>query len=338
MKGRNNAFDLLCGVCILRMVMLHAVSMVGYRGEYWFGKLMAWSFFFLCFFFFKAGYFNKTVGGDSLSYCIDKARRLLLPYVMWGAIGSVIYFGFTRGWPDHFGALVRQFRWHHLWRQSHFYGNPPCWFLFSFFTTYILAHFVRKWGWLSRVFSVAWVGLPLLSYWLWREHNPLWMSLSNVPMGLFMFQLGHVWHRVEDRLPSRWLLLLSMALVALFIYGNRHWHGEYDMSLNLWVQRPWGCMVNTVAALCGLSGILLTWKSMPRIPGLCFVGQHSMVFFVMHYPLLFLYRFLAALAHGRIYHSWTHLSVMLLIIALTCTLLVPAIERVPWFSGRWPKR
>jgi len=337
MKRRNNAFDLLCGLCIIRMVMLHVISTVGLRNEFWFAKLMAWSFFFLCFFFFKAGYFNKTVYGDSRAFCLDKAKRLLLPYAVWGAIGSVIYFSFVYIWPEYFPSLVKQFRWHHLWRQSHFYGNPPCWFLFSFFATYAIVHFMRKWKYLSMAFSYLWILLPWLSYWLFTQKNPLWMSLSNVPMGIFMFQLGHLWHRVEERLPKVWFIGLSIALTLLFAYGNRHWHGEYDMSLNQWVQRPWGCMINSVAALCGLSGILLSVKRLPRIPVVNFIGEHSMVFFVGHYPLIFLYRFISALCHHNIRHHWDDFYWMMLIIFTLCFLAVPLVERIPWMSGRWPK-
>src|SRR5574344_659147 len=102
MQQRNHAFDLLCGLCILRMIMLHVVSSCGYRNEFWFSKLMAWTFFFMSFFFFKAGYFNKTVGGNSWDYCKDKAKRLLTPYLVWGTIGNIIYFGFLLIWPDVF--------------------------------------------------------------------------------------------------------------------------------------------------------------------------------------------------------------------------------------------
>ena len=34
MKTRNHAFDLLCGLCILRMILLHVMGMCGYRGEF----------------------------------------------------------------------------------------------------------------------------------------------------------------------------------------------------------------------------------------------------------------------------------------------------------------
>ena len=54
MKQRNNAFDLLCGLCILRMVTLHAICQTQLRAATWWKETMAWTFFFMSFFFFKA--------------------------------------------------------------------------------------------------------------------------------------------------------------------------------------------------------------------------------------------------------------------------------------------
>ncbi|MBQ8050311.1 MAG: acyltransferase [Bacteroidaceae bacterium] len=362
-RPRNHAFDLLCGLCIVRMVMLHVVGMCHLRGELWFQKLMAWTFFFLCFFFFKAGYFNRTVGGSTRAFVWDKARRLLLPYVCWGLIGNLVYFGFLYGWPRLFASTLRQVRWSHLWEASQFYGNPPVWFLFSFFMMYVIVHLWRRWtsgpspqpspvmgrepsgtpppplwGEVGKgACSFLWLLLPALSYWLWTRGNPLWMSLGNVPMGVFCFELGHWWHEAERRLPRGWFVALSVALVVLFLYGNHHWHGECDMALNKWVQRPWGSVLNTTCAVCGLSGLLLSLP-LRRVPWLGFVGEHSMVFFVMHYPLIFLYRMGLQVAHVSVCGQWAHGVGMLVLIFLVCGLLVPRIEKVPWLSGRFPKK
>ena len=331
MKPRNHAFDLLCGLCIVRMVMLHVVGMCGLRNEFWFQKLMAWSFFFLCFFFFKAGYFNKTMSGDLWTFIKDKAKRLLVPYLVWGLIGNAIYFGFLYGWPRLFASTWRIVRWSHLWEQSQFYGNPPCWFLFSFFMVYLVIHLWRRF---VRHEWYVWVLLPLLSYYFYEQGNSVWMSLSNLPMGLFFFELGHWWHGVEQRMPRRWFVLLSLVLVVIFLYGNRHWHGEYDMALNKWVQRPWGSLSNSVCAICGLSGLLLSLP-LRRVLLLGFIGEHSMVFFVGHYPLIFLYRMGLSVAGTFIRGQWLHAEILLLLIFVLCALAVRSVEKVPWLSGRY---
>jgi len=335
MKERNHAFDLLCGLCILRMLMLHSISLCGFRGEYWFGKVMAWSFFFMSFFFFKAGYFNKTVAGNSWVYLKDKFKRLMVPYFAWGLIGSVIYFGFVWGVGDHFETMAKRLTWNHVWEQSHFYGDPPCWFLMSFFLTYVAVHFAEKW--VNR--HVKWLliaACPFVSYLLWKNKNPLWLSMNNVFMGIYFFYLGHLWRWLQGKVSKRWLVAVSLTLILLFAVGNRLWHGEYDMSLNKFVQNPWGAGLNTTFALCGISGLLL---SLPigRIPVVNYIGEHSMVYFVAHYPLIYFYRFTHQAFGRTIWGHWDEWITLSVFIMAICTFLVPHVEAVPWLSGRWKK-
>lgn len=340
MNNRNHAFDLLCGLCILRMIMLHAISSCGYRDEYWFTKVMAWSFFFMSFFFFKAGYFNKGVSGKTLPYIKDRIKRLLTPYFVWGAIGSVIYFSFLFLCPDHFDKFRKALNLHHLWEDSHFYGNPPVWFLFSFFSSYILAHFLDKYLLSTKV---RWIGhllilaFPFVSYYFWRMHNPLWMSLNNVFMGVFFFYLGRVWKWLQTQVNRKWLIAISILLIAEFVVGNKLWHGEYDMSLNKFVQNPFGAGVNTLCALVGISGLLLALP-LKRIPVIGYIGEHSMVFFVAHYPLIILYAFTHMVFGRSVAHHWDEFALMMAFILITCAWLVPYVEKNPFLSGRFPKK
>lgn len=337
MNQRNHAFDLLCGLCILRMILLHVVGMCGFRNEFWFSKLMAWTFFFMSFFFFKAGYFNKGVVPDYPAYLKDRIRRLLVPYFVWGLIGSVIYFGFLYFLPALHPTLAR-LRWSHTYTVSHFYGNPPCWFLFSFFSAYAVIGAVNRLH-LNKAYNVAVLTFPLVSYYLFLEKNPLWLSLNNVFMGLFFFQLGHWWRKLQDKAACNKtstkipVIILSSLLICTFAYYNRHYHGEYDMSLNKWVQRPWGACINTVCALVGLSGLMLTVVRR-RIPVIGYIGEHSMVFFVAHYPLIFLYKFTCLAFGHNIRHSHTDCIILIILILTICRLLTPLVERHPWLSGR----
>lgn len=357
MKQRNHTFDFLCGLCILRMLMLHTISMCGYRSEFWFGKIMAWTFFFMSFFFFKAGYFNKTIGGASWDFCWDKAKRLLTPYIVWGTIGNIVYFTFMFIWPDIFTNLYKRFSWDHTWNVSHFYGNPPCWFLFSFFTAYIAMHFLEK-GFSKckrirnshpdeltrkRLYTVRLIKIgtlasfPFISYYLSKVNNPLWMSLNNVFMGVFFFYLGHYWHILQKSAPKRYIIAISIILIAIFIYGNKHWHGEYDMSLNKWIQNPWGAGINTACALVGISGLLLSLP-MKRVPVIGFIGEHSMIFFVLHYIIINMYKFIHAVDHHSITKHWDDFVILMIIILCICTWLTPYIEKYPLLSGRFKRK
>lgn len=344
MKQRNHAFDLLCGICIIRMIMLHITQSCGFDQQDWWREVMAWSYFFMSFFFFKAGYFNRTVSGNSWAYCVDRFKRLMVPYLVWGLIGNTIYFFFALFVLDQRNTMVQDISWQHLYTTSQFYGNIPCWFLFSFFIAYVCMHFIGK------VRGLRWVVLlfPFISYWLYVQGNPLWLSLNNVFFGIFLFFLGRVWRWLMERMnassqrhssfiahhPS---LLVSLLLIGVFVWLNEFHHGEYKMSTNLWDGNVWIILLSTITSLCGISGLLLSLH-VPRVPVVNYVGEHSMVFFVAHYPMLILYKMLRSASVHTLRGHWDDYTILIFVLFGFCLLLVPHIEKVAWLSGRFPKK
>ena len=347
MKQRNHAFDLLCGICIIRMIMLHITNACGFGKTDWWMPVMHWSYFFMSFFFFKAGYFNKTVSGNTKEFLADKAKRLLIPYLAWGIIGNIIYFFFVIFIFDPNNALSKQVRLSHLWESSQFYGNIPCWFLFSFFMAYVVAHLISKIPPLFRVriagktrnFKVHWFIflLPFVSYWSWTEGNPLWMSFDNVFVGIYLFYIGRVWHFAIEKMGKSVTLGVSGIMLTVFICINAFTDGEYTMVDNIWKGNPVTTVIAITLALCGLSGILLSVK-IPRIPVVNYIGEHSMVFFVAHYPLMMFYKMTRSANVRTLREHWDDYTILIFILFGVCFLLVPHIEKVPWLSGRFKKK
>lgn len=346
MKLRNHAFDFLCGICIIRMVSLHIMAFCGHADDDWWKEVMQWTYYFMSFFFFKAGYFNKSVLGDSRQYCLEKAKRLLIPYITTGLIGSVVYFSFLPMMIQKYHKPIEPLSWDHIWTNSAFYGNNPTWFLFSFFAAYIAMHFLEKWRhsllqgapqWLLRWSSSIYFVFPFVSYWLFTLGNPLWMSLSNVPMGLFFFELGRAWSRIIGRWEPNRTIRVSIVLILLFIAGNILFHdASYTMSSNKFTGNPIITIANITVILCGLSGLLIAAR-LPRVPIVNFIGEHSMVFFVSHYPMLYYYKYVFLSYNRSIFGRTDDVFILVPVIFCLCAWLVPYIERVPWLSGRWPK-
>ena len=345
-KPRNHAFDFLCGICIIRMVSLHVMAFCGHADDQWWREMMQWTYYFMSFFFFKAGYFNKSVLGSSRQYCADKAKRLLIPYLTTGLIGGVIYFSFLPFLIDRFHNPIEPLEWSHIWKSGSFYGNNPTWFLISFFTAYIAIHFLEKGRhWLFRrtppavqhYSSFLYFAFPFVGYWLFTLKNPLWLGLSNVFMGIFFFELGRVWSRVLQRRDRETMVYVSLLLIAVFIVSNAWFHDcSYTMSSNKFTGNPLITVFNITAILCGLAGFLIS-VNMPRVPWINFIGEHSMVFFVSHYPMLYYYKYMHLCFGRSIFGRYDEVLVLLPIVFCICAWLVPYIERVPWLSGRWPK-
>ena len=332
MKERNHAFDILCGICIIRMVSLHIMAFCGQEDQEWWREVMRWSFFFMSFFFFKAGSFNKgTSSGTDMDYLKDRSKRLLVPYVTSGVIGLVVYFSFYFPLVDRYKKFVEPLEWSHIWMKSGFYGNSPIWFLFSFFVVYMMVRYIDK------VKHLCWltVFFPAISYWAYRTGNNVPMSLGNVFIACYFFYLGRLWQWAMCRFEVRRLMAVSWLMVLLFVVLGFVAPGTYNMSQNIFTGNALMAVVRATLVLCGLSGVLLTAK-VPRIPWLCFIGEHSMVFFISHYPMLYFYKF-THLSFGRsIYGRVDDALILLPVVFCICSWLVPYVERVPWLSGRWP--
>lgn len=330
MKTRNNAFDLLCGLCIIRMVTLHAICQTQLRQAPWWKATMLWTFFFMSFFFFKAGYFNKGITGKTLPYLRDRVRRLFVPYLSWGVIGFVLSFLWLSLFPEGIAKAIGKVQ-AFTWLQSGLtFGNAPMWFLLSFFATYVLMHFIE------RIPHLHWAVLlfPAIGYWLFRHGNPVWFLLNNVFCGTFFFYIGKVWRQVLDRSPRRWALVCSTLLFAGFVLANIYLHGEYEMKTNHWTGPFWQVLLIMPLSLLGISGILLSLPT-PRVPLVNYIGEHSMVFFVLHYPIILCYAYASILLDHPFRKSIPDLIIILIITFSLCFLAVPFIESVPWLSGRW---
>jgi fucose 4-O-acetylase-like acetyltransferase len=286
----------------------------------------------MSFFFFKAGFFNKgTSSGTDMDYLKDRSKRLLVPYVTSGVIGLVVYFSYYYPLVDRYKKFVEPLEWSHIWMKSGFYGNSPIWFLFSFFVVYMMVRYIDK------VKHLCWltVFFPAISYWAYKTGNNVPMSLGNVFIACYFFYLGRLWQWAMCRFEVRRLMAASWLMVLLFVVLGFVAPGTYNMSQNIFTGNALMAVVRATLVLCGLSGVLLTAR-VPRIPWLCFIGEHSMVFFISHYPMLYFYKF-THLSFGRsIYGRVDDALILLPVVFCICSWLVPYVERVPWLSGRWP--
>lgn len=329
-KNRNHAFDLLCGVCIVRMLVLHIMTFCGHAQDAWWQQVMAWTYYFMCFFFFKSGYFNRSVGGPTGAYLKGKTLRLLVPYLTAGLIGDAVYFSLMPFLIQRYHHPVEPLSWSHIWEEGQFYGNGPVWFLCTFYFTYVGVHFIEK----VRHLRYAFFLFPAVSWWLSTLGNPLWLGLDNLFMGFFCFYLGHFWHRLTVLLGRRRTFALSVLLLGCFCMVNAWSDTYYAMSSNTFRGQLPLLVSGMSCALCGLTGLLMALE-VPRVPVIDFIGRHSMVYFISHYPILYIYKFVH-LSFGRsIYGRYDDVILLIPIVFIICTWLVPYVERVPWLSGRW---
>ena len=316
MTERNHAFDLLCGLCMLYFIVSYVTDMCGMHDAAWAVELRRWTYFAVGIFFFKAGYLAHHAEAPLGPFLRERARRMLVPYIVWGVVGSVIYFGFLQFFPEVTHVQRDALRTEHVWTTSRWYGNPPLWFLTSLFVTLALAHPMRR---LRRLSAVAAL-LPLVSWWLAEEKNPLWMSLNNVFVGIYLYFLGRWWKSLELRLKPRTFTALSAVLLATALLSITFWHGEYAMGDNLWIGNPLAAMLNESLAICGIVGLLSQIVTRP-VPALGYVGRHSLTFLVLPYPMIHYYNFVHMTGKRTMINHWNDFIVVTVVVVCLCAWL-----------------
>jgi hypothetical protein len=156
-------------------------------------------------------------------------------------------------------------------------------------------------------------------------------------MGAFFFYLGRGWHYVLEHIDRKVAIGVCLLMIVAFCVSNVMWHGEYVMSTNRFEGHPLAAFVNTIIILLGLSGLFIKLP-LGRVPVINYIGQHSMVYFVCHYPILQFYRFTHICFGRSIYGRYDDLIILLVFVLCICTWLVPYVEGVPWLSGRFKKK
>jgi peptidoglycan/LPS O-acetylase OafA/YrhL len=152
-----------------------------------------------------------------------------------------------------------------------------------------------------------------------------------------MFFLVRVWRVAIERLRPRKMIVLSSLMIVAFIVLNIIDSSEYTMSSNEWEGNFPILFAKLILSSCGLSGLFLSFH-FPRVPIINYIGQHSMVFFVAHYPIITFYKMLRSAFVHTLNGKIDDLIIMSILTFVLCAWLVPYVERIPWLSGRFQKK
>ena len=314
--------DLISGLFILQIVVMHILQWSGLWGtgtflDYW-DKAF---FFFMPWFYFKAGLFLNRK--RALNDWIRKdAFRLLLPYVVFSVIGSVVWMGFDLwegGHPVWKTLLLPAWG---IVKNGAPDGNLPLWFLLSLFWSRLFFRLLPERGEVCAFVIAVVIGAVLSEY---SVQLPL--SLSTAFPGLAFLLLGR-WSRNyitgDKKITGGGIcLLLAVYMVSVYFFlpcagmrsnqfaiGNLSEGVSYPVVVSLsWI----GCL--------SLSFVI---RLLPfRVSFLEYLGKDSMLFYVAHWiPLLVANRLLTLLfpALGT-WLLFAYSLVFVFIVLLICVLL-----------------
>ena len=274
--------DILAGVLIVYMVYVHICQLFQYDNNVCFKCLQHIFGFFMPWFFFKGGMFYH----DGLTTQIIKSgfRRLITPYILWTSIGVAILsiIRYYHGIPFDFLRCVKGSVGCMLLTGS-VRGNLPLWFLLTLFCSRILFHLSRKCKLPSVVVLVAcFIGGFLCNK--FSIDTPKY--LANTLTGTMFYAGGYL---LRSKQYNRYYTIFSFVIFIAINYFAYTYVGIRNNKVLDGYYLLW--------PLFSFSGIILFNNVFSLIENyrenllivvkpLAYIGVHSLLIYVIHWPIL----------------------------------------------------
>lgn len=312
-NSRVGHLDLAAGILMLWVMTFHAVNNAKVFGDVDARVAIPFLTFSMGWFFYKSGAFFKD--GRGMEGIRKDARRLLVPFLKWAAVGYAIHLIMMAvdGTFDIEHCILKPLDTFYIY--GYIPIDVPIWFLLSLFVVKFISTWLLKWK-IHPVIPII-LGFGIASIFHIMNNPRIPYYLSNIPMGLAFFMLGYWLNKYESK---KWLIALCAAGYVLFLIGdtpvvglhrNIHLAGNYY----LW---PVFCYCGIVFFdnLCKWIRLLLDKWGCNRFRPFSYLGKNSILLLI---------------SHGLIYMTIIHYSKLspmatfLIIEALYLFVLIPAI-------------
>ena len=185
---RDKAIDSVAGIMITYMVFTHVCQHFGYEHSVIYMTLEHIFYFFMPWFFFKAGMFFKV---EDNKVILNKSyNRLIRPFILFSLIGHICFciVCYLQG-NLHMSTLVPYYS---LLMQGSIPGNLPLWFLLTLFLCRIIFIFFAK-----NDITVYWIALAslLLAFGLHLIDFKQPFYIANTVTGVFFMSFGYIYIR-----------------------------------------------------------------------------------------------------------------------------------------------
>ena len=279
-KPRLRYFDLISGLFMIQIIAIHVLQFSGNIDNVFYTSIMHVSFFFMPWFYFKSGYFYSPQKIETNLYLRDKFKKLLLPFFIFAIIGFLLSFPFELIASNRpIGRILLTPVYAILRWGNGGDGNLPIWFLLSLFFSIIGFNVLNRYRiqWLIIVF-------PLLGYALYYFKITLPLGLSNIFLAMIFLYGGNVYKtKIEQSRFSTTIIWLS---AGIYLINEIFCFSSLDMRTNALTTGYY--FVYIFSAFCGTILMYCLGKKVDFIKPLNYVGENSMAYFVVHWPILIL--------------------------------------------------
>lgn len=269
--------DSLTGLCILYMIAMHVSIAQAIGVQIYLGTAM---FFFMAWFFFKSGLFFSPKPTKEL--ILKDTKRLLVPYVVFGCIGFIIYV------VSHDTSFSREFisSCKRIVSTGGITGNLPLWFLFVLFIVRQLHNMLCvKFGVNIKVLLSEIVLCFTMSMLLYTYDLNIIRWVPNVFLGMAFFSFGF-FHKVikkEMQFKHKYMLIL-IYICSLFTLPSSNFAANtvegHPIFYVLW-------FLFSIVAIYIYIMLFSKFQFLNIKPLVC-LGKSSMTYYVCHWPILFM--------------------------------------------------
>ena len=269
---RNESVDSIAGIMILYMVFTHVCQHYHWEHATLYIVMEHLLYFFMPWFFFKAGMFFKI--GNNNDVFIRSTKRLLKPFILYSLIGHLCYcfLIYMKG-----ELTISEFiPYKSLLLTGSVPGNLPLWFLLTLFGCRVIFNFI-----LSKNIPVVVVALAslIVAFFLHVIGFNYPYYIANIMTGLFFMSLGYIQARQNANTPPILALGIIIYVLSLFypsFVGMRSNHLYYGFYL-LWIFYS----VSGIITMNLIGGYLFGKNTFLRN-----VGRYSMEIYCLHWIIL----------------------------------------------------
>lgn len=311
---RHAHLDTVCGFLIIYMIIYHIADFTGVRDTPVLKFLHSIFYFFMPWFFFKAGMFacpQRSIRDVALT----GFNRLIRPFLIFSAIGHAVssvlmFMDGDRNWVHYVLSPVK-----FLILEGAVNGNLPLWFLLSLFAVRISGTWCLKKRLhpcavaatcLAAAFAMCVSGLPVPVY------------IPNIATGLFFFMAGRI---LAERQYSRPVFAVSVLVYAVVYVLSPSY---VDMHTNMLSEGEYLIWAVSSVAGCVVADNVFPNKQKPYFKMPNAVGRNSMNYYVCHWIVIIILNYATAYIPAMANHG----ILCFALFTAVCAMILPPCSRV----------
>lgn len=305
---RDNTLDCACGILIIHMILGHIFQWSQLTATHFY-RWMNILYFFMPWFFFKAGiFYKKTPVKKVLS---TGFRRLIVPFIALSLIGhAFLCISFVQEgghtWQDFLISPIKD-----ILLLGSTTGNFPLWFLLSLFFTKILYSLLN-----TQIPPTYITGTSCLSclaiYWFHIQYPNY---LPNTVCDLFFFSTGYQLRGLQYK---RTLFFLSALIYISTLNLTPSFVDMRSNSLLSGYYPIW--LIGAIAGCITLNNICRSAKK-HLLPILCTIGYHSILFYISHWIFLIITKDFITYYLGFQNHPWIEFTAFICGTIIGCSFI-----------------